>query len=71
MFVLAYPNGKNSVLTHWNQSYDLVRNATKFFFYVEMFVKMHMLEYKIETTILISFHKTGAVNVHTDVFIFT
>ena len=32
MFDLAYPNDKNSVLRHCNQCYDLVRNATKFFF---------------------------------------
>ena len=35
-----------------------------------MFVKMYRLEYKIETTAFIKFHKTGAVNVQTDVFIF-
>ena len=34
--------------------------------YSEMFVKMYRLEYKIETTAFIKFHK----NVHTDVFIF-
>ena len=39
-------------------------------FYSEMFVKIYWLEYKIETTVLIKFHKTGAVNVHTGVFIF-
>ena len=31
---------------------------------------MYRLEYKIETTVFIKFHKTGAVNVDTDVFIF-
>ena len=31
MFVLAYPNGKISVLRHYNQCYNFVRNATKFF----------------------------------------
>ena len=39
-------------------------------FYSEMFVKMYWLEYKIGTTLFIKFHKTGAVNVHTKVFIF-
>ena len=31
---------------------------------------MYRLKYKIEATVFIKFHKTGAVNVHTDVFIF-
>ena len=35
-----------------------------------MFVKMYKLEYKIETTVFIKFHKTGAVNIHSNVFIF-
>ena len=39
-------------------------------FYSEMFVKMYRLGYKIETTVFIKFHKTGAVNVHTDALIF-
>ena len=60
MFVLAYPNDKKSVLRHCNQCYDLVRKATKFL-KSEMFVMMYRLEYKIETTVLINFHKTGAV----------
>ena len=35
-----------------------------------MFVKMYSLEYKIETTVFIKFHKTGAVKIYTNVFIF-
>ena len=46
---------------------EMQRNS----FYSEMFVKMYMLEYKIETTVFIKFHRTGAVNVYTDVFIFS
>ena len=34
-----------------------------------MIVKMYRLEYKIETTVFIKFHKTGTVNIHTNVFI--
>ena len=35
-----------------------------------MLVKIYKLEKKIETTIIIKFNMTGAVNVHTNVFIF-
>ena len=45
---------------------EMQRNS----FYSEMFVKMQRLEYKIETNVFIKFHKTGAVNIHTNVFIF-
>ena len=56
--------------------FDIVTNSIllskmqRIFFYSEMFVKMHRLEYKIEITVFIKFHKTGAVNIHTNIFIF-
>ena len=70
MFVLAYPNDKNSVLRHCNQCYDLFQKCNEIPFYSEMFVKMYRLEYKIQTNFFVKFHKTGEVNVHTDVFVF-
>ena len=36
-----------------------------------MLVKIYKLEYEIETTVFIKYNKTGAVNVHTEVFIFS
>ena len=35
-----------------------------------MLIKMYKLENKIETTIIIKFNNTGAVNVHTNALIF-
>ena len=46
---------------------EVQRNS---FFYLKMLVKMYKLENKIETTTIIKFKKTGAVNVHSNAFIF-
>ena len=46
------------------------QKCNKILFYLEMLVKMYKLEHKIETTVSIKFNKTGAVDVHSNVFIF-
>ena len=39
-------------------------------FCLQTLAKIYKLEYETETTIFIKFNKTGAANVHTNVFIF-